>query len=114
MLHLPDNKGRFQFLDTSKTTAGSALHQIQDSIPKLIGCASVLPHAAVKYSITELELLSLCVNMSHFKHLLAKVDFECTVDHLALIYIMESKTQQASTRAKRLLEVLSAYSSNSF
>ena len=41
-----------------------------------------------------------------------KVDFDCIVDHLALTYIMKSKTEPASTRIKRLLEVLNAYSFN--
>ena len=45
-------------------------------------------------------------------NLLAKVDFDCTEDHLALTYIMKSKTELASARIKRLLEVLSAYSFN--
>ena len=78
VLHLPDNKGRFQlFLDTSKTAAGSALYQFQNSTPKLIGYASKrLPSAAVNYSIKELKLLDLCVNINQFKHLLAKVDFD--------------------------------------
>ena len=57
----------------------------------------------------ELDLLGLCVNFNQFKHLLVEVDFDCTVDHLTLTYIVKSKTKPASTRSKRLLEVLSAY-----
>ena len=68
-----------------------------------------LPPAVVSYSITKLKLLSFCVNSSQFKHLCAKVDFNFTVDHLTLAYIMKSKTESASLRIKRLLEVLSAY-----
>ena len=38
VLHLLDNKGRFQlFSDTSKTAADSALYQIQNGTPKFIG-----------------------------------------------------------------------------
>ena len=44
--------------------------------------------------------------------LLVKVDFGCTVDHLVLTYIMKSKTELASIRIKRLLDVLSVYSFN--
>ena len=77
---------------------------------QIIGCVSKrLPPATANYSITELELLGLCVNISQFKHLLAKVDFNCMVDNLALTYIMGNKTETASTRIKRLLEVLNAY-----
>ena len=38
------------------------------------------------------------------------VDFDAAVDHLALIHILKSKTEPATTRIKRLLEVLSTYS----
>ena len=68
-----------------KVSAASALYQIQNRTPKLIGYTSKgLPPAAVYYSIIELELLGLCVNISRFKYLFAKVDFDCTVDHLVL------------------------------
>ena len=41
VLNLPDNRGRFQlFSDTIKTAACSALYQIQNGTPKLIGYAS--------------------------------------------------------------------------
>ena len=78
--------------------------------PELGGDASKrLPPAAVMYSTTDLELLGLCVNISQSKHLLAKLDLGCTIDHLTLTYIMKSKTEPASVRVKRILEVLSAY-----
>ena len=58
-----------------KTAEGSALYQIQNGTPKLIGNASKrIPPAAMNYLITEIELLGLCVNINQFKHLLAKVD----------------------------------------
>ena len=41
-----------------------------------------------------------------------KVDFDAIVDHLALVHIFKSKIEPATTRIKRLLEVLSAYSFN--
>ena len=44
--------------------------------------------------------------------LLKKVDFDAIVDHLALVHILKSKTEPATPRIKRLLEVLSAYSFN--
>ena len=107
-LHLPDNKWRCQlFSDTSKTPAGSALYQIQNCTPTLIGYAS---ERLFNYSIVELELLGLYVNINQFKHLLAKADFGCAVDHLALSYIMKGKTEPASTEINRILEVLIAYS----
>ena len=38
--------------------------------------------------------------------------FDAIVDHLALVHILKSKAEPATTRIKRLLEVLSAYSFN--
>ena len=114
ILHLPDGKGRFYlYSDTSKYATGSALYQIQNGKPKLIAYASKrLPEAARNYSITELEMCGLAVNITSFAHLLKKVDFDAIVDHLALVHILKSKTEPATPRIKRLLEVLSAYSLN--
>ena len=52
------------------------------------------------------------INIASFSHLLKTVDFDAVVDHLALVHILKSKTEPATTRIKRLLEVLSAYSFN--
>ena len=43
-------------------------------------------------------------------HLLKRVDFDVTVDHLALTHIIKSKAELATTRIKRLLELISSYS----
>ena len=59
--------------------------------------------------ITELELCSLAINIVRFAPLLKKVDFNATVDHLALNHITESKAEPVTQRIKRLLEVLSSY-----
>ena len=114
ILHLPDNKGRFHlYSDISKYATGSTLYQIQNGKPKLIAYASKrLPEAAQNYSITELEMCGLAINIASFAHLLKRVDFDAIVDHLALVHILKSKTEPATTRIKRLLEVLSAYSFN--
>ena len=115
ILHLPDGKGRFHlYSDTSKYATGSALYQIQNGKPKLIAYASKrLPEAARNYSITELEMCGLAINIASFAHLLKKVDFDEIVDHLALVHILKSKTEPATPRIKRLfLEILSAYSFN--
>ena len=71
-----------------------------------------LPEAACNYSITELEICGLAINIVSFAHLLRKVDFDAVVDHLAITQIMRSKVEPATDRIKRLLEVLSAYSFN--
>ena len=51
---------------------------------KLIAYASKrLPEAARNYSITELEMCGLAINIASFAHLLKRVDFDAIVDHLA-------------------------------
>ena len=89
------------------------MHQIQNRKPKLIAYASKrLPEVAHNYSITELEMCGLAINIASFVHLLRKVDFDTVVDHLAIMHIMRSKVEPAAIRIKRLLEVLTSYSFN--
>ena len=114
VLHLPDRHGWFQlYSDTSKFATGSALYQIQNGQPRLIAYASKrMPEAAKNYLITELEMCRLAMNIATFLHLLKKVDFDAVVDHLAITHIMRSKAEPATTRNKRLIELLSPYSFN--
>ena len=114
VLPMPSKTGRFHlYSDTSKFATGSALYQIQGGKPKLIAYASKrLPEAAKNYSITELELCGLAINIASFAHLLERVDFDAIVDHLALMHIIKSKAELATTRIKRLLELISSYSFN--
>ena len=71
-----------------------------------------MPEAAKNYSITELEMCGLAMNIATFAHLLKKVDFDAIVYHLAITHIMRSKAEPATTIIKRLLELLSPYSFN--
>ena len=72
VLHMPNHEDRFHlYSNTSKFAAGSALHQIQNGKPKLIAYASKrLPEAVRSYSMTELELCGLAINIASFSHLL--------------------------------------------
>ena len=92
---MPNKTGRFHlFSDTSKFATGSALYQIQNGKPKLITYASKsLQEAAKSYSITELELCGLAINIANFSHFLKRVDFNAIVDHLALTHIIKSKME---------------------
>ena len=114
VLHMPNCKGRFHlYSDTSKFAADSALYQIQNGKPKLIAYASKsLPEAVRSYSITELELCGLAINIASFSYLLKRVDFDAIVDHLALTHIIKSKAEPVTPRIKRLLELISSYSFN--
>ena len=71
-----------------------------------------MPDTAKNYSITELEMGGLAINIASFAYLLKRVDFDAVVDHLAIMHIMKSKAEPTSNRIKRLLEILSAYPFN--
>ena len=87
--------------------------KIQNGQPRFIAYASKrMREAAKNYSITELEMCGLAMNIATFLHLLKKVDFNTVVDHLAITHIMRSKAEPATTRIKRLIELLSPYSFN--
>ena len=87
--------------------------QIQEGKPRLIGYASkTLPEACSRYSVTELEMTGLFVNMNLWKNLLKHREFDAAADHVAVAQIMKAKTEQATTRIMRLLDRLTAYSFN--
>ena len=68
-----------------------------------------LPEAAKNYSITELQLCGLAINIASFSHLLKRVDFNEIVNHLSLTHIIKSKVEPATIKIKRLLELISSY-----
>ena len=111
---MPNKTGKFHlYSDTSKFATGNTLYQIQNGKPKLIAYVrKKLPEAVRGYSITELELCSLAINIASFSHLLKRVDFDAIVDHLALMLIIKSKVEPTTTRMERLLELISSYSFN--
>ena len=111
---MSNRQSRFHlYSNTSRFAVGSALYQIQNGKPKLIAYASKrLPEAVRSYLITELELCRLAINIASFSHLWKRVDFDAIVDHLALTHIIKSKAEPATTRIKRLLELISLYSFN--
>ena len=106
--------GRFNlYSDTYKFATGSILYQIQNGNPKLIVYTSKrLPEAMRSYSITELEVCGLAINIASFSHLLKRVDFDAIVDHLSLTHIIKSMTEPVTTTIKRLLEFITSYSFN--
>ena len=114
ILYLPKPGGRFiLYCDSSRTHTGSSLWQIQEGKPRLIGYASKsLPAPALNYSVTELEMTGMAVNIHLWRLLLHRVEFDCAVDHRAIPYIMKAKTLPATTRIMRLLEILSGYAFN--
>ena len=111
VLTLPTSTGRYiLYSDTSKTHAGSALWQIQNGKPRLIGYGSKsLPKACANYGITELEMTGLMYNMLTWKYWLGKKDFDAAVDHKAIPHIMKAKHPPTTDRIGRLLFGLNAF-----
>ena len=74
---MPDKVERFQlYSDTSKYATGGTLYQIQNGKPKLIAYSSMrLPEAAHNYSITELEMCGLAINIASFCTFIEKSRF---------------------------------------
>ena len=114
VMSMPDKRGRFLLYSyTSKHATDSVLYQIQNGKAKLIAYPSKrMPAAAKNYSITELEMCGLAINITSFAHLLKRVDFDAMVNYLAITYIMKSKLEPGTNRIKRLLEIISSYSFN--
>ena len=109
VLHLPKAEGRFiLYSDTSVEGTGSSLWQMQEGKARLLGYASkTLPEACSRYSVTELEMTGLLVNMNLWKNLLKHREFDA-----AVVQIMKANTEPATTRIMRLLDRLLAYSFN--
>ena len=114
VLHLPKAEGRFiLYSDTSIEGTGSSLWHMQEGKARLKGYASKTLHEACsRYSVTELEMTGLLVNMNLWKNLLKHREFDAAVDHVAVAQIMKAKTEPATTRIMRLFDRLSAYSFN--
>ena len=114
ILYLPKPGGRFiLYCDSSRTHTGSSLWQVQEGKSRLIGYASKsLPAPAQNYSVAELEMTEMAVNIHLWRHLLHRVEFDCAVDHRTIPYIMKARTLPATTRIMRLLEILSGYAFN--
>ena len=93
--------------DTSTLAAGAALYQYQGSAFYIVGYNSKkLPKAVQNYSVTELELFGLVVNIYAFKQLLTNVYFEVFCDHSAIVQILNGKKKLPTRRIQRLIKHL--------
>ena len=112
VLVMPNNKGHFTLVsDTSGVVCGTALYQGQRGRLRLVGYNSKrLSPAAIRYSIHELELCGLAVNIHSFNNILRNTDLIVIIDHSALLYILNAKREPPTLRLKKLTEVLSQYS----
>ena len=108
ILRMPDTEGLYRLMsDTSIVATGAALYQRQDNRFYIVGYNSKkLPSAAKNYSITELELFGLVINIFAFRQLLEGPYFECYCDHSAITYILTSKKKIATRRLEKLIDYL--------
>ena len=108
ILRMPDMTGIFRFmLGTSTLAAGVALYQYQGSAFYIVGYNSKkLPKAVKNYSVTELKLFGLVVNIYAFKQLLTNVYFELFCDHSAIVQILNGKKKLPTRRIQRFIEHL--------
>ena len=108
ILRMPDMVGMFRLMsDTSILAAGAALYQYQGSAFYIVGYNSKkLPKAVQNYSVTELELFGLVINIYAFRQLLTNVYFEVFCDHSAIAQILNGKKKLPTHRIQRLIEHL--------
>ena len=105
---MPDMVGMFRLMsDTSILAAGAALYQYQGAAFYIVGYNSKkLPKAVQNYSVTELELFGLVINIYAFRQLLTNVYFEVFCDHSAIAQILNGKKKLPTCRIQRLIEHL--------
>ena len=105
ILKAPTPDGLFQLeSDTLREGIGGNLLQKQGDEWVVIGYHSKrLPKSAKNFGITELELSGLLVNIHGFMQLLRNRYFKVLVDHKAIKYMIESKTESPMMRLKTLL-----------
>ena len=106
VLALPtDNRHFTLYSDTSRTHTGSAFWQIQAGVPHLIGYASkMLPSACRNYSITELEMTGMLINLHTWRGFMDKAEIDVAVDHKAVVQIMKAKHPPVSPHVEVLSE----------
>ena len=99
VLVMPNNKGHYPLVsDTSGAACGAALYQEQQGRLRLVGYNSKkLSPAAIRYSISELELCGLAVNIHSFKHIPRNTEFTLT---LAILHYCISLMQKGTSYCK--------------
>ena len=81
--------------------------QIQDGFPRLIGYASkTLPPAAANYSVTELEMTGLLMNIHAWRGWTQGAEVDVAVDHKAVVQILKSKELPATGHIGLLIRKL--------
>ena len=102
VLKAPTPNGLFHLeSDTSWEGVGGTLLQKQGNEWVVIGYYSKrLPKSAKNFSVTELELTGLLVNIHGFMQLLCNRYFEVLINHKLVEYMIKSKIESPTTRLK--------------
>ena len=88
ILHLLGNRGHFQLYSDTNQALGRPLYQIFSDNLTLVAYTSKQYLLCFNHRAW---IVKLAANIASFKYLLAKVDWDCTVDFLVSIYIMKSE-----------------------
>ena len=112
VLCAPQGPGDFHlYSDTSRQCTGSVLMQDIQGQQRVVGYYSkILPNAAQRYSVSELELTGLFLNITAWKYYLQSTNFHAYVDHSSLVQMFNSKHQLPTIRLQKLMERLAPYS----
>ena len=97
------------YSDTSHTHTRSALRQVQDGKPHLLGYASkTFPATSKNYSVTELEMTGMLINLHSWHNYIHGIEIDVAVDHKAVVQIIKAKhpprTDQVSVLLGKLLD----------
>ena len=90
---MPNNKECLTLVsDTTEVACGATLYQTQRGKLRIVGYnPKKLPPAAIRYSISQLELCGLAVNIYSLKHVLRNIKFTIILDHSTPFYIPNAK-----------------------
>ena len=97
-------------IDSSREGTGAVLKQMQNGTERIIAFNSKkLSNAAQNYSVSELELTGILINLQCFKTLLGNRHFYVTTDHKSLLGLLKSKSAPPTARLAKLVEKLLAF-----
>nr|VZH96034.1 unnamed protein product [Spirometra erinaceieuropaei] len=99
--------------DASNSAVGAVLHQQGNNQSRPLAFFSQkLQPAKTRYSTFFRELLTICLAIRHFRHLLEGRDFSVHTDHKPLTYALKAKPDGYSPRKVRHLDYISQFTAD--
>lgn len=100
-------------VDASDTCIGGTLHQVlAEKIQPLGFFSKKLNNAERKYSTYDRELLAIYSGIKYFKHMLEARVFTVLTDHKPICYAFQQKSDKASPRQQRHLDLIGQYTTD--